>query len=109
MEKEFAEIINEGKKNGKTIEAINKELKEAGATFHLDYTMTPDGPQTGWSKKEMAEGFQPGEPAKDAVHLHDIMRYNPANAGKTIRVSVVEGTYDVTWNENGNPVKAVKK
>ena len=30
MEKKFAEIINEGCKSGKPIEAINKELKEAG-------------------------------------------------------------------------------
>ena len=105
MQKKFEDIINEGKKNGESIEVINTKLKTAGANFHLN----PDGGVAGWTEQEMAEGFQPGEPAKDAVHLHDIMRYNPANAGKTIRVSVVEGTYDVTWNENGNPVKAVKK
>lgn len=105
MQKKFEDIINEGKKQGAPVEAINAELKAAGANFHLN----PDGGVAGWTEQEMAEGFQPGEPAKDAVHLHDIMRYNPANAGKTIRVSVVEGTYDVTWNENGNPVKAIKK
>ena len=59
MEKKFAEIINEGKKNGKKLSEINAELKAAGATFHLDYTMTADGPQVGWSEKEMAEGFIP--------------------------------------------------
>ena len=107
MDKTFENIINEGKKNGKKISEINAELKAAGATFHLDYTMTPDGPQTGWSEKEMAEGFMPAtDEAKDVVHLHDYMRYSNANAGKTIRVSVPEGTYDITWNENGNPVKA---
>lgn len=105
MEKKFEDIINEGKKNGESIEVINTKLKAAGANFHLN----PDGGEAGWTEQEMREGFQPGEPAKDAVHLHDIMRYSPSNAGKTIRVSVVEGTYDVTWNENGNPVKAVKK
>lgn len=105
MQKKFEDIINEGKKNGESIEVINTKLKAAGANFHLN----PDGGVAGWTEQEMAEGFQPGEPAKDVVHLHDIMRYNPANAGKTIRVNVVEGTYDVTWNENGNPVKAVKK
>lgn len=105
MGKKYADIINEGKKNGESIEVINTKLKAAGANFHLN----PDGGEAGWTEQEMREGFQPGEPAKDAVHLHDIMRYNPGNAGKTIRVSVVEGTYDVTWNENGNPVKAVKK
>ena len=30
MEKKYAEIINEGKATGKTIEEINKELKEIG-------------------------------------------------------------------------------
>lgn len=107
MEKKFADIINEGKKNGKKLSEINAELKAAGATFHLDYTMTPDAPQTGWSEQEMEEGFTPAETEpEDVKHLHDYMRYSNANAGKTIRVSVPEGTYDITWNENGNPVKA---
>ena len=109
MEKIYENIINEGKKNGKKLSEINAELKAAGATFHLAYTMTPDGPQTGWSEKEMAEGFIPAtEEAEDVKHLHDVMRYNPANAGKTIRVSVPEGQYDVTWDEDGHPVKAVR-
>lgn len=109
MNKTFEIIINEGKKNGKKLSEINAELKAAGATFHLDYTMTPDGPQTGWSEKEMAEGFTPAtDEVKDVVHLHDYMKYSNANAGMTIRVSVPEGTYDITWNDNGNPVKAVR-
>ena len=33
MEKIYENIINEGKATGKTIEAINTELKEAGANF----------------------------------------------------------------------------
>ena len=104
MEKKYADIINEGKKNGESIEVINAKLKEAGANFHLN----PDGGVAGWTEQEMAEGFLPGEPAEDVKHLHDVMRYNPANAGKTIRVSVPEGQYDVTWDEDGHPVKAVR-
>lgn len=77
MEKKFAEIINEGKKNGKTIETINKELKAAGANFHL----TPDGYIAGWSDKEMAEGFVPAEDdRKDGL-------YETASDGKPIRFS----------------------
>lgn len=107
MDKTFENIINEGKKNGKKLSEINAELKAAGATFHLDYTMTPDGPQTGWSEKEMEEGFIPAEQeAETPKRLHDYMRFCPENAGKTLRVTVPEGTFDVTWNENGNPVKA---
>ena len=33
---------------------------------------------------------------------------NPANAGQTIRVTAPEGTYDITWDEGGHPVKAVR-
>ncbi len=36
MEKKYAEIINEGKKQGAPVEAINAELKAAGANFYLD-------------------------------------------------------------------------
>ena len=105
MEKKYADIINEGKKQGAPVEAINAELKAAGANFHLN----PDGGVAGWTEQEMAEGFIPAtEEAKDAVHLHDIMRYKPELAGQTITVTVAEGRYEVTYNENGNPVKAVR-
>lgn len=104
MEKKYADIINEGCKAGKTVEQINAELKAAGANFHLD----ADGKVAGWTGQEMAEGFMPGAPAEDVKHLHDYMRFCPENAGKTLRVTVPEGTYDVTWNEDGNPVKAVR-
>lgn len=105
MKKKFVEIINEGKATGKTIEAINAELKAAGANFHLN----PDGGVANWTEAEMAEGFTLAtDEAKDVVHLHDYMRYSNANAGKTIRVSVPEGTYDITWDEGGHPEKAVR-
>ncbi len=105
MEKKFADIINEGCKSGKTVEQINQALKAAGANFHLDH----DGRVSGWTDQEMQEGFIPAEKEpEDVKHLHDYMRFCPENAGKTLRVTVPEGTYDVTWNEDGNPVKAVR-
>lgn len=77
MEKKFAEIINEGKKNGKTIAEINEALKEAGATFHLN----PDGGVSGWTEQEMKEGFIPAEDdGKDGI-------YKIASDGKPIRYS----------------------
>lgn len=105
MEKKSAEIINEGKKNGKTIETINAELKAAGANFHLNH----DGGVANWTVAEMAEGFNLAEeePA-DVKHMYDYFSYNPANAGQTIRVTAPEGTYDVSWDEDGHPVKAVR-
>ena len=105
MDKTFEKIINEGCKSGKTIEAINKELEEAGANFHLN----ADGTVAGWTEAEMNEGFTPAkeEPA-DVRHLHDYMRYDATKSGLTVRVETPEGVYDITWNEDGNPVKAVR-
>ena len=109
MNKTFESIINEGKKNGKKLSEINAELKAAGATFHLDYTMTPDGPQTGWSEQEMAEGFIPAEkePA-DVKHLHDYMRRDPAKANTEEEVWTPEGHYRITFDEDGHATKAVQ-
>ena len=105
MEKKFAEIINEGCKSGKAIETINKELKEAGATFHLN----ADGAVAGWTEQEMNEGFTPAEKEPENVrHLHDYMRYDVTKAGQTVRVETPEGTYDITWDEGGHPEKAVR-
>lgn len=104
MDKKYADIINNGKKTGKTVAEINFELKAAGADFHLAEEGTPS-----WSEQEMAEGFIPTEKEpKDVKHLWDIMKRDPAKAGLKLTVSVAEGRYQVTWNENGTPVKAVK-
>ena len=105
MEKIYENIINEGKKNGKTVETINAELKAAGANFHLN----PDGGVANWTEAEMAEGFTPAEtePA-DVKHLHDVMRYDAEKAGETLRIQCAEGVYDVTWDVYGHPEKAVR-
>ena len=77
MEKKYAEIINEGKKQGAPVEAINAELKAAGANFHLN----PDGGVAGWTEAEMREGFIPADDdGKDAL-------YKIASDGKPIRYS----------------------
>ena len=105
MKKKFAEIINEGKAAGKSIEAINAELEAAGANFYLN----PDGGVAGWTEQEMKEGFIPAEEEPfDVKHMYDYFSYNPANAGQTIRVTAPEGTYDITWDEDGHPEKAVR-
>lgn len=105
MEKKYAKIINEGKAAGKSVEAINAELEAAGANFYLN----PDGGVAGWTEQEMKEGFilAKEEPA-DVRHLHDYMRYDVRNAGQTVRVETPEGTYDITWDEDGHPEKAVR-
>lgn len=109
MDRTFENIINEGKKNGKKLSEINAELKAAGATFILDYTFGPDGPELGWSEKEMAEGFvEPETPAQKVMHLHDYMKFNKDKAGTEEEVRVPEGTYRITWDADGHPVKATR-
>ena len=105
MEKIYENIINEGKKNGESIEVINTKLKDAGANFHLN----PDGGVANWTEQEMKEGFIPAETEpEDVRHLHDYMRYDVTKAGQTVRVETPEGTYDITWDEGGHPEKAVR-
>ena len=103
MEKKFAEIINEGRKAGKTVEEINKELKAAGANFHLN----PDGGIAGWSDKEMAEGFIPGEPAKDAQRTVDMRRREDLAGTKQIQW-IPGGKFEVEYDELGYAVKATR-
>lgn len=55
----FSDIILDGKKNAKTLEEINKELKEAGATFSLK-SMT-EAEAKAKALKEQEEGFKPGK------------------------------------------------
>lgn len=77
MKKKFLDIINECKKQGAPVEAVNAELKAAGANFHLD----PDGFVDGWTEDEMREGFIPAaDDGKDAL-------YKIASDGKPIRYS----------------------
>ncbi len=105
MEKKFENIITGGKRKGKTAEEINKELKAAGANFHLN----PDGGAAGWTEDEMREGFIPaGTEPEDVKHLHDYMRYNPAKANTEEEIWVPEGHYRITFDEGGHPVKAVR-
>ena len=105
MDKTFENIINEGKKNGKTVETINAELKKAGANFHLN----PDGGVANWTEAEMAEGFIPAEKEpEDVKHLHDYMKFNPAKANTAEEVWTPEGHYRITFDEDGRPEKAVR-
>ena len=105
MNKIYENIINEGKKNGKTIEEINDALEAAGANFFID----PDVRTAGWTEDEMREGFIPAEKEpEDVKHLHDVMRYDTEKAGETLRIQCAEGVYDVTWDVYGHPEKAVR-
>lgn len=105
MKKKFLEIIIDGMKRGAPMEDINAELKAAGANFHLN----PDGGVANWTEQEMNEGFEPGEPAKDVVHLSGLMMRHTELAGKTVEMQCAEGKYAVTYNDNGYATKAVRQ
>ena len=104
MEKKFAEIIVEGKKDGKSVEEINQLLKKAGATFHLN----PDGSAAGWSDTEMAEGFVPAETEPESLRKELDLSRREDLAGTVQTQKIVGAVYDVTYDELGYAVKAVR-
>lgn len=111
----FSEIILNGKKNGKTLEEINKELKAAGATFSLKSMAEAEAKAK--ALKEQEEGFKKGEeplmvdgvlaviasdgkpikmdggPANAAVKSPSMAR-DMSRAGKTITAGGFELRYD---------------
>ena len=104
MEKKYAEIITEGKKQGAPVEAINAELKAAGANFHLN----PDGGTAGWTEAEMAEGFIPAEEEpKDAQRTVDMRRREDLADTKQIQW-IPGGKFEVTYDEDGYAKSAVR-
>ena len=104
MEKKYAEIITEGKKQGAPVEAINAELKAAGANFHLN----PDGGTAGWTEAEMAEGFIPAEEEpKDAQRTVD-MRRREDLAGTKQNQWIPGGKFEVTYDEDGYAKSTVR-
>ena len=103
MEKKFENIITEGKRKGKTVEEINKELKEAGATFHLS-SLEGNG---GWTEAEMAEGFSAGAGGKDAQRELDMGRKMEFAGTKQIQW-IPGGKFEVEYDENGYAKRAVK-
>ncbi len=114
----FSEIILNGKKNGKTLEEINKELKAAGATFSLKNMSEAEAKAK--ALKEQEEGFKKGEEplmvdgvlavmASDGKPIkminasgHDAikspsMERDMSRAGKTIEAA----GYRLTYNSQG--------
>lgn len=105
MENKFAEIINEGRKSGKTIEAINKELKEAGVTeFHLEHLTEEE--LAAKREREDEEGFIPATEEAEVLPKTPDMRRRKDLAGREVRQKTKTGVYDVTYDEDGYAVKA---
>lgn len=87
-----------------TADEANKALAEAGANFRFD----PDKAGRGWTEAEMAAGFKPGNPAVEVPDKPDMSRRQEL-AGMTAAQRVKGGIYDVTYDELGYAVKAVKQ
>ena len=102
MEKIYENIINEGKATGKTIEAINAELKAAGANFHLN----PDGGVANWTEDEMRKGFIPAEKEPEVLPPMLDTRRREDLAGTVQTQRIVGATYEVTYDEDGYFIKA---
>lgn len=81
----FSEIILNGKKDGKTLEEINKELKEAGATFSLKSMSEAEAKAK--ALKEQEEGFKPG---KEPLMIDGVLAVM-ASDGKPIKMIDVSG------------------
>lgn len=104
MEKKFEEIINEGKRTGKKVTEINAELKAAGANFHLDF----EGAVSGWSEKEMEEGFTPvKEEPKNTSGTLNLSR-DVKLANKTQIQELAGSKVAITYDKDGY-VKAIAR
>lgn len=98
------EIIRNGLANGDSYEVINKALADAGFNLKL---VARD--VSGWTEQEMKEGFIPAtKKAKNVLTLADLMSRNEKLAGKTVDFWCKEGHYNVTYDEDGCAVKAVR-
>ena len=99
----ITEIIRKGLANGDSYEVINKALADAGFNLKLVQRYP-----AGWTEKEMEEGFNTGEPARDFVHLSDLMKRDVEMANTDIDMLCVEGHYRIARDENGYATKAVR-
>lgn len=98
------EIIQQGLAHGESYELINERLKQAGFDFHLEKSR-PEG----WTEEEMKAGFIPANSeTPDVLHLADLMKRHSSLAGTKHTFWCAEGQYEVTYDEDGYAVKAVK-
>lgn len=82
----FSEIILKGQKDGKSLEEINKELKEAGATFSLKDM--DEATKKAKALKEQEEGFKKG---KEPLMVDGVLAVL-ASDGKPIKMVDAPGT-----------------
>lgn len=97
------EIIEAYKKHQITADEANKALADAGSNIRFN----PDNAK-GWTEEQMENGFLPGDPAVELPERPDMSRREEL-AGLTVSQRTKGGIYDVTYDELGYAVKAVKR
>lgn len=96
-------IIEAYKKHQITADEANKALADAGSNIRFN----PDNAK-GWTEEQMENGFLPGDPAVELPERPDMSRREEL-AGMTVVQRTKGGIYDVTYDEMGYAVKAVKR
>ena len=97
------EIIEAYKAHQITADEANKALADAGSNIRFN----PDNAK-GWTEEQMENGFLPGDPAVELPERPDMSRREEL-AGLTVSQRTKGGIYDVTYDELGYAVKAVKQ
>ena len=98
------EIMEKYKAGEITMEEANEQLRQKGATFHLEH-MT-DEERAARKQREDEEGFLPAtEEAKPLPRTPD-MRRRKDLAGQAVRQMTKSGPFDVTYDADGYAVKA---
>ena len=96
MNNQLNKILEAYKAGEKTLEETNEALKPYG--IHLD----PDGAVSGWTEKEMEEGFiEAEEPAKPLPDVSEFQTRIPALAGQTITVKTKQGIFEIRYKDDG--------
>ena len=96
-------IIEAYKKHQITADEANKALADAGSNIRFN----PDNAK-GWTEEQMENGFLPGDPAVELPERPDMSRQEEL-AGMTVVQRTKGDIYDVTYDEMGYAVKAVKR
>lgn len=96
-------IIEAYKKHQITADEANKALADAGSNIRFN----PDNAK-GWTEEQMENGFLPGDPAVELPERPDMSRRQEL-AGLTVAQRTRGGIYDVTYDDLGYAVKAVKR
>lgn len=91
---------NEGKI---TVEQANEALAAMGADFHLDPDKKP-----GWTEEELAPTCTPSGESAAALPKRPDMRRRIDLAGKTVSQETATGAFDVTYDEDGYAVHAIR-